>query len=127
MQPALLEAVKYDEISVLPKPESQYLVRIDPSPRGSMPHQFEVFDDCFIGGSRNRERERRLSAGMICFLAAVMRADPREVKVRWIMPEWNSIILRGSEPAIQRLLRHEQVIDFQAHLRMRPVTLDAAE
>ncbi len=113
----------FEEIYPMRKKEIQVMVRVNPESKGPAFANFEIFADCFVGGSRNRERERKLSPGMIRYIAAVMRYST-EVKVRWILAEWNSVILRGREETINKLLKHDQVLDFKYNMRMSAVGIE---
>lgn len=123
--PTIAEPILFSEIFAIPKAEMQVLVRVKPHARVTYIPQFEVYDSQFIGGSRNRNRERKLSPGMIRFLSAVMKVGEHAVKVKWIMAEWDSVVLTGSETAIRKLLTHEQVESYQNHLRMRSFSFTA--
>ncbi len=120
---SLHDSMLMEEIFPVPKSEVQVMIRVNPESKSTFIPNFEIFTDCFVGGSRDRTKERKLSPGMIRFLSAVMKVSP-EVKVRWILAEWNSVIVRGNEFTIKRLLQHDQVVDYKYNLRMQSVMLD---
>ncbi|MCX7834922.1 MAG: hypothetical protein N2450_02475 [bacterium] len=114
VQPSL-----FSEVYPIIKRQSQYLYRVHPKVHGKVSTNYEIWSDQLIGASRNPVRQRNISPGLQKFINAVKKYEPRFISIRWILAEWDSIILVGDEQTLQKLTKHEQVIGFHEYIRIQ--------
>lgn len=114
IQPSL-----FQEVFPIVKHPTQYLYRVNPNIRGKVSTNYEIWSDQLIGASRNPSRQRSISPGLQKFLNAVKKYEPRYITVRWILAEWDSIIIVGDEQILKKLTKHEQVIGYHEYNRIQ--------
>lgn len=114
-----LQSSLFHEVYPIIKKQSQYLYRINPVTRSRVSTNYEIWSDQLIGASRNRDRNRRLSPGLQKFIHAVKKYEPQSVVIRWVLAEWDSIIIVGDELALKKLSKHDQVVGFHEYIRLQ--------